>query len=294
MPRSEKRERVERGLYRQGTTYLACATPLGSRQARWKSLGEIGVMEARRLRDEWIAQIRRGDLPTLRAGRVTFGDVAHEWLGNVERLVELDELAPRTRDGYREGLEQHVLPDFESRLVASITADDLVRWHTRQRLLGVSAWTIRKRWMPFRLALQHAARHGLIPTNPADLLTRRERPKPGPSSVRFLSRDEVGRLLAHAPMRYRAAIAIGLFAGLRISELVGLTWEDVDFDERVIRVRWQMESKGKNPKRRQVKTDAGRRDVVLMPALARLLREHRVASPCSRDEDLVRLGLQKS
>jgi integrase len=37
----------------------------------------------------------------------------------------------------------------------------------------------------------------------------------------------------------------------------------------------------------EVKTGAGRRDVVLMPQLGRLLREHRVASPHCRDADYV-------
>ena len=47
---SRHRIRVERGLYRDGSTFYACATPAGSRTARWKSLGEVGVMQARRLR----------------------------------------------------------------------------------------------------------------------------------------------------------------------------------------------------------------------------------------------------
>jgi hypothetical protein len=48
---SRHRIRVERGLYRDGSTFYACATPAGSRTARWKSLGDVGVMQARRLRD---------------------------------------------------------------------------------------------------------------------------------------------------------------------------------------------------------------------------------------------------
>lgn len=287
MPRSASRERVEKGLYRQGDVYLACVTPEGSRQARWKTLGRVGVMEARRLREEFVNQLRRGELPAPGTRKVTFGDVARAWLETVERLVELDELAPRTRDGYREGIERHIYPEFEHRPIVSIGPDDLVRWHTQQRLTGVSAWTIRKRWMPFRLALGHGARHGIIPTNPADQLTRRERPKPGPTRVRHLSRDELSRLMHETPRRYRVAVATGLFAGLRISELLGLTWDDVDFDQRVLRVRWQMESKGRQPNRRRVKTEAGRRDVVMMPALATLFRHHRLETPWSRDQDLV-------
>ena len=49
---SRHRDRVERGLYLDGSIYYACAMPAGSRTARWSSLGAVGVMEARRLRDD--------------------------------------------------------------------------------------------------------------------------------------------------------------------------------------------------------------------------------------------------
>jgi hypothetical protein len=53
VPPKAKKIRVERGLYRAGGTYCACATAPGQRQARWKTLGAIGLMEARRRRDEF-------------------------------------------------------------------------------------------------------------------------------------------------------------------------------------------------------------------------------------------------
>ena len=46
MARSE-RIRIERGLYRSDKTYIACATSPGARKAKWKTLGEVGLMEAR-------------------------------------------------------------------------------------------------------------------------------------------------------------------------------------------------------------------------------------------------------
>ncbi len=47
MARKQKMKRIERGLYRAGRTYHACATPPGSRTVRWKWIGEVGLMEAR-------------------------------------------------------------------------------------------------------------------------------------------------------------------------------------------------------------------------------------------------------
>jgi integrase len=48
---------------------------------------------------------------------------------------------------------------------------------------------------------------------------------------------------------------------LRLSELLGLTWGDIDFSAGVIRVGFQM---GRDGNRRRLKTAAARRDVILM------------------------------
>lgn len=52
--RKEDRVRIERGLYRSGSVYFACATPMGTRKVARKKLGPVGLMEARRLRDELV------------------------------------------------------------------------------------------------------------------------------------------------------------------------------------------------------------------------------------------------
>lgn len=49
------------------------------------------------------------------------------------------------------------------------------------------------------------------------------------------------------PMKYKAAIYIALFCGLRIGEILGLTWNDIDFDEKTLTVnkaRAVVEGKG--------------------------------------------------
>jgi integrase len=65
----------------------------------------------------------------------------------------------------------------------------------------------------------------------------------------------------------------------------------VDFEHGYLRVRYQRDRKSRQ--RVPLKTDSAERDVVLMPALGELLREHRLASLHSRDSDFVfpaRLG----
>ena len=84
-------------------------------------------------------------------------------------------------------------------------------------------------------------------------------------------------------------IATVLYSGLRISEMLGLTWEDIDFAAGLIHVRAQLSRahRGTPAARVAPKTPASVRDVPLIPQLARLLRIQRKASRFSRREDWV-------
>ena len=283
MPRKESRVRIERGLYRSGKVYLACATPMGSRKVVWKKLGAVGLMEARRLRDEFAAQTRRAPAAPVRR-RMTYGEIVQEWLTDQEARVAAGDLASSTLEGYHDELKRHILPVFGDRQILSITPDDLVRWHRDMQRRGLSAWSIKHAWAPLRLVLRYAVRHYGLPGNPADSLLPQERPKPGEDRKRFLNRTEITSLLQVAVDPYRLPIATAIFSGLRIGELLGLTWQEVDFKAGVIKVRFQATRPGE---RARLKTPAARRDVILMPELGSDLRKHRLASPFAQPADIV-------
>jgi integrase len=278
-----KRVSVERGLYKTGDTYWACATAPGERTARWLKLGAIGVQEARRLRDEFAYKLKTGQLPT-KTRRLAIRELSEEWFAHLDELEKAGELRARTVVSYKDGVRLHLLPTHGSRDVRSIDPDDLVAWHEKQRRSGAATWSIRARWMAVRGLLAYAARTGYIAASPCDVLTRRERPKPGRPKDRFLTPSEIKKLLEHSEGRADLIVPVLLFSGLRVAELLGLTWQDIDFKQHVIRVRYQMSRKGK---RTPLKTDAGRREVIMMNELARLLREKRVAARFSADPDLI-------
>jgi hypothetical protein len=135
VPKRAKKSRVERGLYRSEGVYYACVTPPGERQARWRTLGEVGLMQARRLRDEFAVEVRRERTPP--AGRSPkVAEVTADWLAEQHHRVDVDDLSQRTYDGYESALRLHALPTLGGRRIASITADQLVAWHRQQLAAG--------------------------------------------------------------------------------------------------------------------------------------------------------------
>jgi len=56
------------------------------------------------------------------------------------------------------------------------------------------------------------------------------------SSTRFFTADECRRILAAAVNPYRVMYALAVMVGLRVGEVLGLRWADVDFEQGTIRV----------------------------------------------------------
>lgn len=145
------------------------------------------------------------------------------------------------------------------------------------RTSALAPWTIRGFITPMRRVFALAVRRGYLAENPVLRLHSDEMPRGrAQTEPRALTASEVSRLLESCPLRYLPLLAVAVFTGMRIQEILGLTWGDVDFRERVIRVRAQLTrgTRANPPRRADLKTKAGRRDVALSGQLESYLRDH--------------------
>ncbi|MBN2473505.1 MAG: tyrosine recombinase XerC [Pirellulales bacterium] len=105
---------------------------------------------------------------------------------------------------------------------------------------GYANTTIARRLASLRSFFRFGQREGWTKTNPAKPLRN---PRKGRSLPHFLSAEDIGRLLDAPPsakplgLRDRALLETTYSAGLRVSELVGLSDGDLDFRAGVVRVR---------------------------------------------------------
>jgi integrase len=112
-------------------------------------------------------------------------------------------------------------------------------------------------------------------------LERGERPKIVQSERRVLDEAQISKLLIEAGS-FRPLVAVLIFSGLRLGEALGLQWRDID--DGFLHVRRQL---GRDRQPAEIKTEAGRRAVVLMPQLGSVLVRHRLASLHSQETDYV-------
>ena len=266
--RSDRRRRVARGIYGQSNgRYAVCVMADG--QPRFRTLSAATISEARRQRELLQSVARIGELPV--SPRLTFAEVAARWLAEFEAKVIAGERRDRTFDLYRSQLCRHLLPRLGRRRLGLITADDVVALMRELQANGLSPWTIKRILGALSCVFTFALRRGYVATHPFQRLERDERPHPLRSDQRVLTKTELAQLFAACPQRYRPLLLTGAYTGMRLSEVLGLSWEDVDFAAGVIHVRYQLARgrRGVPPHRIAPKTRASVRKIPLLPSSPR-------------------------
>jgi integrase len=129
-------------------------------------------------------------------------------------------------------------------------------------------------------AYRDAERDGLVTRNPVNL----SRPvRAAPREQRVPTLDEARRLLAvEASPRDAALVTLGMTTGLRVGELCGLRWEDIDGASLTVRRQIVAGVEG------EPKTPASRRTIDLPPVTVAALRRWRLvqARPVGRCFDV--------
>ena len=211
---------------------------------------------------------------------VTFGMAAAEWM----RYVKHDrKRRPSTVQDYRRELKQRLIPEFgEDTPLTEITTDDVDAFRERMLAEGtLSARTINKRLQQLHAVFKRAQRAFGLQVNPVTNAERQPFKRSG--DFRALEPVEVQRLAANAVTEQDAALfEVAAFSGLRLGELRGLRWSDIDWMRRLIHVRRSYTRHEIGP------TKSGKvRSVPLVDQAARALDRLSHREHFTDDEDLV-------
>ena len=211
-----------------------------------------------------------------------------EWLNRWSTVYMTGAVRPNTLEGYRRDMDNHVKPYLGETLLIKLTSDDLQklyrhllergRKHLRQNCgPGLAPATVRGIHTTLHHALKTAADEGLIPFNPAEKAT----PPSVPSTPkRVLTHDQLEKFLCAIQFDpiWHDFFYTELTTGLRRGELCGLTWEDFDGDDGILKVRRTIHApKGGVLEAGDTKTYAGQRTILLPYSTTQLLRERKTA-----------------
>jgi hypothetical protein len=172
---------------------------------------------------------------------ITVAEACERWL----QTCEQKELSRSTPTNYRRMVNHHIVPLIGSDKLAQLTRpkiedcrDELLKRSTR--------YTTDKAIVALKAVLDDALRRGLVAQNVARPIRAYggNRRKVG-IGIDVPSAEDVRILMDHAgtthgrsgPCSLRPLLVAAIFTGMRSGELRGLTWENVDFERRVIVVR---------------------------------------------------------
>ena len=234
---------------------------------------------------------RRGEQQRSPALAPTLAELAADYVAALAvRVGDRDpkrRRSPRTVADARYKLDLHVLP-----LLGSITAAELTRADVLRLL---DALTRRKLSPNTRTGvlntlsglLRYGMKLGVLERNVVRDVDRDDRPGvTRASEPRYLTRDELDRLLAGMGDTFRPVAAVCTFAALRVSEALGLRWADVDFNAVTLTVRAQLAPDGTLA---PVKTAASAAPVPMLPA-GRLRAAVTRCGRCTRPVDTAGLN----
>src|SRR5512142_571366 len=130
------------------------------------------------------------------------------------------------------------------------------------------------------VVFNHGIRHEICDRNPIQLVRQSAKRKAVPV---ILSAHQVRRLLAVLGIRERTLVLLAFGTGLRMSELFGLKWHDIDFRRNQISVTRSIVFQVVGP----CKTEASQKPIPLDSRLADALQVWRDHTKCSKLDDWV-------
>ena len=185
--------------------------------------------DAEHLRRRLLNQLDTG-VPTGGKSRLV-REFALWWI----REVQARRIKPSTAADYEFRYRTHIDPTFGEQRLDAITARHITQWLTEQQERYSDA-TVNGALQVLKMMLKAAVLHRELAVNPAAGIPRLTRPK----HTRVKSpwtRDEAARALqASKGDPLELPLLLGIHLGLRIGEIIGLRWSDMDFAEGTVEI----------------------------------------------------------
>jgi integrase len=159
-----------------------------------------------------------------------------QWIDS--RAIESD-LAPASYDIYNRHIKNHIVPELGLAGLQKLTVTQVNQFKVKLIKKGLDPASINQILDVLNHGLNYAIRFKIIKENPLKFI---DRPKIDRVSKRAvaLDKDQLNYLLENAKdHRLYPLILIAAFTGMRIGEICGLNWGDIDLKRGIIKVRKQ-------------------------------------------------------
>ena len=219
-------------------------------------------------------------VPTLIvACKLTVLELFDEWLSAVKLRVK-----PSTFANYQMKVEKHILPEYGGMRYDLLTVQMLNSYIQRKLDSGLSEKYVSDIVIVFKTMTKYAAKiHGF-----RNILANVELPKVHRKETVLLTHGQQLQLCRYLQMSRNPTslcILLSLYTGLRVGEVCGLMWSDIDFKKSIITVRRTVQRIRINNHKTQLIADTPKsrmshRTIPVPEFIMKLLRDSRSNDDC--------------
>lgn len=196
------------------------------------------------------------DYQELKENGILFSEVAEDWWEeHAEKVV------PSTMHGYHARFEV-ALEYFKDRYIKDITTQEITNLLKTLQNKKYSGKVISTQLNVINMIFNKAIVNGDITYNPCSAI---HIPKGLPKKKRELPTDKEFEVVENSDWLLPFFL---LYTGCRRGEALAVTYEDIDWEKKIIHINKAVGFKGNTPYIKSTKTEAGFRDVVLLDKLA--------------------------
>jgi integrase len=211
---------------------------------------------------------REGSRFTFDAKSLTVGGYLLRWL---EDSVH-DSVKPITYESYERLVRVHITPTLGHLKLKALTPPHVRALYRSKLEAGLAPRAVQYIHAVLSRALKAAVNDGLIPRNACKDVGS---PHVQREEMQYLTRQEIRAFFEAAREdRLEALYVLAVTTGLRQGELLGLKWEDVDFDAGKISVQRTLSAAKNGPMFNSPKRNKSRRNVKLASLALEALRSH--------------------
>jgi integrase len=243
----------------------------GRRKYRRQIIGTLAELPFKRDAEKAVATLRVNINSEVRVPETVLEILAHY------REHELTRKAYASQENHLVLTRRYIEPRWGSHKLSSVRTVDVEAWLDGLKLAPASRTKIKS---TFSVLYSHAIRHQWLTFNPISKVrtsSKRLREKD------VLSPEEFQNLVAQLSIRDRAMVMLAGSTGLRRSEMIALTWADVDKTTMEVNV---LRSCVRN-RFGETKTECSRRPVPLHPVVLVALLEWREESQYKEPTDFL-------
>ena len=199
-----------------------------------------------------------------------------EWLDTWLDTYVVYSVKPYTENSYRAVCENHIKPSLGKVKLAALSAPQIQQLYNKLvRQDGLSPKTVKNIHGVLHRALNQAVKIGGLRYNPADAC---DLPKVYQKEIVPLEQDEITAFLNRIRGdKFEYVYQVTLFTGMRQGEVLGLTWDCVDFQNNTLYINKQLQkSKKVHGEYQLVPTKNGKaRLITIAPSVTSILRKQK-------------------